>query len=242
VRLRVRSDNGFAVPGLYDSCEANGLPHAFGHASDPVLQRPTAQAPADLALYYTFDRHREATVQRFESLTNYRADSRPQPRRIVAEIEVTPQGRQRRFVVTNLDEPADVADRDFYVQRGGVPGHPLGERKNGLQADRLSARGFRANAVRLLVPTPACAIVVWSREAVAAVEEGATATASTPRQRLWKVGAVVVTSARRIWVHGSATWPKRGLWGQVQSAGGAFLAQLRRGATAGEPPPAAPPR
>jgi hypothetical protein len=30
VRLRLRSDNGLAVPGLYDYCEANDLPYAFG--------------------------------------------------------------------------------------------------------------------------------------------------------------------------------------------------------------------
>jgi len=30
LRIQVRSDNGLAVPGLYDYCEANGLPYAFG--------------------------------------------------------------------------------------------------------------------------------------------------------------------------------------------------------------------
>ena len=33
VRIRIRSDNGLAVPGLYDYCEANGLPYAFGYAA-----------------------------------------------------------------------------------------------------------------------------------------------------------------------------------------------------------------
>ena len=197
VRIRVRSDNGLAVPGLYEYCESHDLAYAFGYASNAVLQRATAQALADLELYHHFYQHREPSVQRFESLTNYQAESWPQPRRIVAKIEVTAQGSQRRFVVTNLDDAAEVVYRDFYVQRGRVPEQPIGEMKNGLQADRLSACGFCANSFRLLVHTLAYAIVVLFREAGAAVPEVATATVSTLRQRLWKVGAVVVSGARR---------------------------------------------
>jgi hypothetical protein len=229
VRIQVRSDNGLAVPGLYDYCEANGLPYAFGYASNPVLQRATEQALADLELYHRCYRHREPVVQRFESLTNYQADTWPHPRRIVAKIEVTPQGSQRRFVVTDRTESAAEVYRDFYVQRGKVPEQPIGEMKNGLQADRLSACGFCANAFRLLVHTLAYAIVVLFREAVAAVPEVATATVSTLRQRLWKLGAVVVTGVRRIWLHLSETWPYRDLWGRVLAAVQGFVRQVATG-------------
>jgi hypothetical protein len=229
VRLQVRSDNGLAVPALYDYCEANDLPYAFGYATNPVLQRATAQALADLELYHHFYRHREPTVQRFESLSDYQADSWPHPRRIVAKVEVTSQGSQRRFVVTNLAEAPEVVYRDFYVQRGKVPEQPIGEMKNGLQADRLSACGFCANSFRLLVHTLAYAIVVLFREAVAAVPEVATATVSTLRQRLWKVGAVVVTGVRRIWFHLSETWPYRDVWGRVLAAVQAFVRQMPAG-------------
>jgi Transposase DDE domain group 1 len=229
VRIKVRSDNGLAVPALYDYCEAHGLPYAFGYATNPVLQRATDQALADLELYHRCYQHREPVVQRFESLTDYQADSWPRPRRIVAKIEVTPQGSQRRFVVTDQTEPAAAVYRDFYVQRGRVPEQPIGEMKNGLQADRLSACGFCANAFRLLVHTLAYAIVVLFREAVAAVPEVATATVSSLRQRLWKVGAVVVTGMRRVWFHLSETWPYRELWGRVLAAVQSFVGQVATG-------------
>src|SRR5262249_41323526 len=90
VRINIRSDNGLAVPGLYDYCEAHGLPYAFGYATNPVLQRATEQALADVELYHHFYRHREPVVQRFESSDAYQADGWPHPRRIVAKIEVTP--------------------------------------------------------------------------------------------------------------------------------------------------------
>jgi len=229
VRIQVRSDNGLAVPGLYDYCEAKGLPYAFGYATNPVLQRATDQALADLELYHHWYRHREPVVQRFESVSNYQADTWPHPRRIVAKIEVTPQGSQRRFVVTDRTESAAEVYRDFYVQRGKVPEQPIGEMKNGLQADRLSACGFCANAFRLLVHTLAYAIVVLFREAVATVPEVATATVSTLRQRLWKIAARVVTSPRRIWLHLSETWPYRDLWVGVLAAVQSFVGQVSTG-------------
>jgi hypothetical protein len=229
VRIQVRSDNGLAVPGLYDYCEANGLPYAFGYATNPVLQRATDQALADLELYHHSYRHRDPVVQRFESVSNYQAETWPHPRRIVAKIEVTPQGSQRRFVVTDHTEPAAEVYRDFYVQRGKVPEQPIGEMKNGLQADRLSACGFCANSFRLLVHTLAYAIVVLFREAVATVPEVATATVSTLRQRLWKLAARVVTSPRRIWLHLSETWPYRDLWSRVLAAVQSFVGQVSTG-------------
>jgi hypothetical protein len=223
VRLQVRSDNGLAVPALYEYCEAQGLPYAFGYATNPVLQRATQAALADLELYHHFYQHREPVVQRFESLTDYQADGWPHPRRIVAKIEVTPQGSQRRFVVTDHTESPAAVYQDFYVQRGKVPEQPIGEMKNGLRADRLSACGFCANAFRLLVHTLAYAIVVLFREAVASVPEVATATVSTLRQRLWKIPAAIVTSPRRIGLHLAATWPYRELWGRVLAAVQAFV-------------------
>ena len=55
------------------------------------------------------------------------------------------------------------------MQRGAVPEQPIDELKNGLQADRLSAGGFRANGFRLLLHMVAYALVVLFREAAAAI-------------------------------------------------------------------------
>ena len=71
----------------------------------------------------------------------------------------------------------------------------------------------------------AYAIVVLFREAAAEVEEVATATVGTLRQRLWKVGAVVVSSARRVWLRVSETWPYHGVWQRVYEAVQRFVAR-----------------
>jgi hypothetical protein len=218
VAITVRGDSGLAVPAVYDFCEGQSLSYVLGYATNPVLERATAQALEDVELYYAFYGRRDPHVQRFEEVPGYQAGSWPHPRRVVAKVERTPQGGQRRFVVTNRPEPAAVVYREWYVRRGAVPEQPIGELKHGLQGDRLSARGFRANAFRLLVHTLAYALVVLFREAVRGVPEAATASVTTLRQRLWKVGAVVRVSARRVWLQLSAAWPHRELWQRVWAA------------------------
>jgi hypothetical protein len=218
VRILLRADNGLGVPAVYDFCEDAHLDYVIGYASNAVLERATAQALADVELYYRFYGRRDPHVQRFEELRDYQASGWPHPRRVVAKVEINPQGSQRRYVVTNRSEAAAVVYREVYVQRGAVPEQPIGEMKNGLRCERLSSSGFCANAFRLLVHALAYAIVVLFREAAADVPEVATASVATLRQRLWKVGAVVVMSPRRVFVHVSSVWPYRAVWEQVQGA------------------------
>lgn len=233
VRILVRADNGLGVPAVYEFCEAEQLDYVIGYASNAVLERATAQALADVELYYRFYGYRDPHVQRFEEVRDYQAGSWSRPRRVIAKVEINPHGSQRRFVVTNRPEPPAAIYHGLYTPRGAVPEQPIGEMKNGLRCDRLSACGFCANAFRLLVHALAYAVVVLFREAAAAVPEVATATVGTLRQRLWKTGAVVVTSAKRVWLHVSETWPYRGVWLRVQQAVAQFVSRLVRPEPAG---------
>ena len=227
VTILVRGDNGLAVPGMYEYCEAEGLLYALGYASNDVLKARTAPLLADLEVYYHHYGHRESEVQRFEVFEDYQAQTWSRPRRIVAKIEINRHGSNRRYVVTNLSGHPQGIYHGFYVQRGDVPERPIGELKNGLQADRLSFHHFRANALKLLEHVMAYALVVLHREATAALPEVATAEVGTLRLRLWKVGAVVHTSFRRIWFHISETWPQRELWVRVCCAVTDFVRQVQ---------------
>jgi hypothetical protein len=236
VLILVRGDSSLAGPALYEFCESQGLLYAFGYASNAVLQRRTERALWELELYYHFYGRREPHVQRFEVIEDYQAESWSRPRRVVCKLECTPQGSQRRFVVTNLSgQPAGIY-RGFYVERGEVPEQPIGELKNGLDAGRLSAHGFRANAYRLLLHVVAYGLVVLLREAAARLPEVASATVSTLRSRLWKVGAWVEQEAERTWFHVAASWPERELWERVQAAVEEFAAAVVGSEAAGVGP------
>jgi hypothetical protein len=226
VVLKVRADSGLAVPAVYDFCEQEDLLYAIGYACNPVLERAVATATADVELYYRCCGWRDPLVQRFEQIKDYQAGTWPHPRRVVAKVERTPQGSQRRFVVTNLPEHPEDVYKGFYVKRGAVPEQPIGELKNGLRADRLSACGFCANAWRLLVHVVAYALVVLFREANAGVPEVAQAEVSTLRQRLWKLPAVLAAGARRLVLRLSVDGPWGVVLGRVLEAIGAFVSEL----------------
>ncbi len=112
VTIRVRADNGFGVPAVYDFCEREGLLYAIGYASNPVLQRATATALADVELYYAFYGRRDPFVQRFEEVRDYQAEklaARP-PHRGQGGADAAGQPATLRG-----DQPAGPC-------RGGLPG------------------------------------------------------------------------------------------------------------------------
>ena len=233
VDVRVRGDAGYSVPGLLDYCEEAELGYAFGYAQNAVLQRRSAHWLAEVELVHRHYGESDPHMQRYEQIQDYQAQSWPRPRRVVVKIEATPQGSQRRYVVTNLSEPERQLYRDFYVQRGLVPEQPIGELKNGLRADRLSSGGFCANALKLLVAVAAYALAVLYREACAAVAGVANADIQTLRSRLWKVPAEVRQEARRVRVSLPAGWSERAVWEQTLRAVGHYAGQLQQ---VGEPP------
>jgi len=233
VRIRVRGDGGLSVPAVLDYCEEAGLGYAFGYGSNAVLQRKSDHWLREVELVHHFYGDGDPHVQRYERIDDYQSGGWQQPRRVVVKVEVTPQGSQRRFVVTNLSEPAGEVYRDFYVRRGAVPEQPIGQLKNGLSADRLSSCGFCANALKMLVAVAAYALVALYREACAGIEEVAKADVATMRHRLWKVPAEVRRESRRVRVSLPGGWEDRALWAGTLQAVGRHASVLRQ---VGEPP------
>jgi hypothetical protein len=92
-----------------------------------------------------------------------------------------------------------------------------------------------ANAFTMQYHLLAYALVVLFREAGTEVPEVATAEVATLRSQLFKVGAVVNTSVRRIWFHFSSTWPGRELFARICAAVDSFAAPLLA-QSAGVPP------
>jgi hypothetical protein len=226
VMILIRGDSGFAIPEMYEFCENNGLFYAFGYAKNEVLKRRTErlQQTVKFAVKMWGD-----SIQKFVAFEDYQAGSWSRPRRILAKVEANRIGTNRRFVVTNLSGDPQGIYHGFYVKRGNVPEKPIGELKNHLEADRLSAHGFTANAMRLGLHTLAYAIMVLFREAMAdEVPELARAEVVTIRQKLLKIGARVRTSSRRIWFHVSATWPLREMFVRVHRALDKFVSEICR--------------
>ena len=225
VEIVVRGDNGFAVPELYDFCEATpNVNYILGYATNDVLERRAADWLWHVRVLHALYRE---PCRRFDTIEDYQAGSWPHPRRVIAKSEITATGGpNRRFIVTNLDGDPRALYEDLYVQRGRVPERPIRELKCGLSADRLSSTRFFANALRFMCHVLAYAIVVLFRDAAAAVPEVATQEVPTLRARLWKAGAIVSASVRRISIEFAKHWPGRALFDRVCEAVRKFLTSL----------------
>lgn len=226
VEILVRADTGYAVPAVYEFCETHGLKYVIGYGANNVLKART-QLTLDYveALAKLYDE----PVRQFQEVRGYQAESWDRPRRVIAKCEVTAQGgTNRRFVVTNLTEPAETLYSEIYVKRGDGAERPIQELKHGLAIDRLSSHRFFANAFQMQCHLLAYALFVLFREANAEVPEVREHTLATVRSRVFKVGAVARVSTRKIWFHASASWPGRDVFVRVCAAVDAFSQRLGR--------------
>jgi len=236
VPILVRGDHGIGGPEMYEFCDAERLLFAIGYAANPVLKRRTdtdLQRVEVCSWAYAQPKWRE-----FQVFDDYQAESWSRPRRIIAKLETTATGEtNRRFIVTNMPEDGRAVYEDFYCQRGDVPERPIGELKNGLGMDRLSSSRFLANAQKMQFHVLAYALWVLFREAHARGPEVAKLEVRTARAQLFKVGAIVHTSVRRILFQFSSTWPMQDTFRRACNAVAVFTAEVRAVADALVAPP-----
>ena len=204
--ILLRGDAGFATPKLYDFCEAHQLQYCLGLPANPVLQRK-AQPLLDKVVAKD---EKEGEPQREYTSFQYRAKGWVRSRRVVVKVEVNAQGTNQRFVVTNRKGSAESVYA-FYAERGEAE-NGIKELKRGFQGDRLSCHRFAANAFRLLLHSLAYTLVHHWRQRTLQKTIYANAQISTLRRKLIKVGARVVTTARRVWFHLPTGYQYREAW------------------------------
>ena len=205
VPIRLVGDAGFAIPALYDFCERWGMQYSFGIGTNPVFQR-RSQALAEKA-QRRYLRHAQRQVL-YSSFRHRSKRWRQRSRRICCKAEHGSGGSSLRYVITN--RPGTAAEvLDFYQHRGECENR-IAELKNGFAADRLSCQRFLANAFRLLLHASAYNLVALFRHRLPSSLRQAQI--QTLRVRLFKLGALITRSVRRVVVHGASGWPFQPLW------------------------------
>jgi len=228
ITIFVRGDGGVAGPEMYDYCEAKGILYAFGYGTNDALKRRVSEVELvdNARLLATITGHRE--YQAFHVFEDYKAKSWPHARRIVVKVEITKTGGTNiRYVVSNMSGHPGGIYRGFYVQRGNVPERPIGELKNGLQMDRLSSHRFLANSQKMMTHVLAYLLHALFREANADVPALRKMEVGTARVRLFKVGALVKATHRRIWFKVASHWPGADLLTRASSAVKQHIAELQ---------------
>ena len=207
--VALRADGEFAKPDLLAYAERQGLRYAIGFArTAKLLERVQPLCERAEARWV-----RRGTRVRLYTSLMYQTQSWRRPRRVVAKIERTGEGLNLRFVVTNRRGRAKQIFH-WYEQRGQAENY-IKELKNDGAADRLSCSAYRANAFRFQLHAYAYNLAVLFRRRVLRQTDLARCTLATLRLRLFKVGARVQRSVRRLWFHLASGWPGQALFDRV---------------------------
>jgi len=214
VRIIVRADSGFCRENLMAWCEANGVDFVLGLARNARLQRILGRE-----LHEAKERF-ESTGQAsrvFKDFTYRTRKSWSRERRVVGKAEHLAKGSNPRFVVTSLsmeELDARALYEDTYCARGEMENR-IKEQQLYLFADRTSCATMRANQLRLWLSSVAYTLLAALRQFGLQGTEMARARCDTIRLKLLKLGAVVRTTVRRVWLSLSESCPYQRVFAQV---------------------------
>jgi hypothetical protein len=197
VAIVLRADSGFARDPLMSWCEANAVDYVFGLARNSRLE---AQIAPELQRAKRLCEESAKPSRLFRDFTYRTLDSWSAARRVIGKAEHLPAGANPRFIVTSLQPEqwdARALYEDFYCARGDMENR-IKEQQLDLFADRTSTATMRANQLRLWFASMAYVLVNRLRELALAGTALANATAGTLRLKLFKIGALVKLSVRRV--------------------------------------------
>src|SRR3974390_1363247 len=197
VRIVLRADSGFAREALMAWCEGNGVDFIFGLATNVRLPRAIG---VELAEARDESRMTGQPARRFKELTWSTRKSWSRKRRVIAKAEWTKGEANPRFIVTSLTT-ADGDGRHLYEEvycaRGEMENR-IKECQMDLFADRTSTHTMKANQLRLWFASMAYVLLDSLRRLALQTTDLADATCGTIRRKLFKIGALVTLSVRRI--------------------------------------------
>ncbi len=189
----VRGDSGFCRQRLLRWCERNDVGYVIGVARNTRLHKQVEFWERRLATAFKKSGEKQRVIREFR----YAADSWDIERRLVTRLEFGDQGTNPRFVVTNLDLPAEILYDKLYCLRGEAENR-IKETQLDLFGTRASCHKFHANWLRLMFAALAYTLIQRLRDTALAGTELARATAASIRVRLLKIGAAILRNTRRI--------------------------------------------
>lgn len=213
IGIVVRADSGFCRDELMAWCEANGVDYVLGLARNERLRERIGDAMAEAAA------EQAATgkaARRFAEFDYQTRASWSRARRVAAKAEQLEGKENPRYVVTSLDAsryPAQQLYEQLYCARGEMENRIKEQLE--LFADRMSTQTLRSNQMRLYFSSLAYALALGLRRLGLEGTSWARAQTQTLRRRLFKIGARVRVTARRVWLSLASSWPWRALFETV---------------------------
>jgi hypothetical protein len=216
VKIILRADSGFCRENLMGWCEANQVDYAFGLQRNQRLRRIIGRQMHQAHVEHQTTGKAARLFTEFDYRTH---KSWSLSRRVVAKAEYLDKGENPRFVVTSLSAeqwPAQDLYEKFYCARGEMENRI--KEQMCLFADRLSTDEMRANQLRLYFSALAYTLVEALRRLALKGTEWAESQVDTIRRKLFKIGAIVRLSVRRVVLEMSSAYPWKDLYARAYSA------------------------
>ena len=212
-RSVLRADSGFCREELMVWCEANKVDYLFGLARNKRLQKIIGAQMQQARLLH------QSTAKAARVFTGFTYSTRHSwscARRVVAKAEYLDKGENPRFVVTSLSPkqwPDQALYEKFYCARGEMENRV--KEQMCLFADRLSTGEMEGNQLRLYFSALAYTLMEALRRLGLEGTEWAQAQVDTIRLKLFKIGAILRISVRRITLQLNSAYPWKNIFAQA---------------------------
>jgi hypothetical protein len=212
-RIVLRADSGFCREELMVWCEANKVDYLFGLARNKRLQKIIGAQMQQARVLH------QSTAKAARVFTGFTYSTRHSwscARRVVAKAEYLDKGENPRFVVTSLSPkqwPDQALYEKFYCARGEMENRI--KEQMCLFADRLSTGEMEGNQLRLYFSALAYTLMEALRRLGLEGTEWAQAQVDTIRLKLFKIGAILRISVRRITLQLNSAYPWKNIFAQA---------------------------
>lgn len=216
VKITLRGDSGFCREELMNWCEDQDKPvdYLFGLAKNSRLVEEIAEELNDAKVMFECSGEPSRQFKDFcyQTRTSWR-----RARRVVGKAEQLAGRSNPRFIVTSLSQEqfdAQTLYEQEYCARGDMENR-IKEKQLMLFADRASSAKMRANQLRLYFSSIAYVLMQALRRIGLKGTEMARAQCDTIRLKLFKIGARVKITVRKIWVSYAEGYPYLAIFKQV---------------------------
>ena len=215
VRIIVRGDSGFCRDEIMSWCEHNEkIDYVFGLAKNKRLNK---EIEGEMARAQEIHNSTAEAARVFKDFRYRTRKSWSCERRVVGKAEYLAKGANPRFVVSSIsseDKDARALYEDFYCARGDMENR-IKEQQLALFADRTSTGWMRSNQLRLYFSSFAYILMQRLRQLGLKATELAQAQCETIRLKLFKIGAQITVTVRKVWISFSESYPYLGLFQRV---------------------------
>jgi len=214
-KIIVRGDSGFCREEIMLWCEQQEqVYYILGLAKNERLKRYIKKAMRKA--HNRFSRTKKAA--RFFRTFSYRTlKSWQRKRTVIGKAEYLEKGENPRFIVTNLPREYGTGQELYekvYCARGDMENR-IKEQQLWLFADRTSTELMRSNQLRLWFSSVAYVLISELRRIGLKGTEMEKAQVGTIRTKLFKIGALVKVSVRRVLITMSSAYPYAGHFNQI---------------------------